>query len=59
MLSGGRIAHPLLIGLVNIKMSTRLKLSSHLFMLTALLPVAKFIHLNRCIHSVLKDRLVH
>ena len=59
MLSGGRIAHPLLIGLANIKMSTRLKLLSHLFMLTALLPVPNFIHPSRRMHSVLEDRLVH
>ncbi|KAF8440985.1 hypothetical protein L210DRAFT_3356177, partial [Boletus edulis BED1] len=34
---GGRVAHPLLISLANIKMSTCLKLSSRSFMLTALL----------------------
>jgi len=59
MLSGGRLAHPLLIGLANIKMSTRLKLSSHSFMLTALLPVPNFIHPSRRMRGVLKDRLVH
>ena len=42
MLSGGCIAHPPLIGLANIKMSTRLKLLSHSFMLTALLPIPQF-----------------
>ncbi|KAF8425395.1 hypothetical protein L210DRAFT_3421273 [Boletus edulis BED1] len=44
---GGRVAHPLLISLANIKMSTRLKLSSRSFMLTALLPVPKFVHKNK------------
>ena len=58
-LSGGHVAHPLLIGLANIKMSTRLKLSSHSFMLTALLPIPKFIHPSRRMHGVLEDRLVH
>ena len=59
MLSGGRIAHPLLVGLANIKTSTRLKLSSHSLMLTALLPVSKFIHWNKCMHGILKDWLIH
>ena len=58
-LSGGHVAHPLFIGLANIKMSTRLKLSSHSLMLTALLPIPNFIHPNRCMHSVLRDWLVH
>ncbi|KIM62467.1 hypothetical protein SCLCIDRAFT_119577, partial [Scleroderma citrinum Foug A] len=58
-MTGDRLAHPLLIGIANIKMSTRLKLSSNAFMLTALLPVPKFVHENKCMHSVLEDRLIH
>ncbi|KIJ19517.1 hypothetical protein PAXINDRAFT_8007 [Paxillus involutus ATCC 200175] len=58
-LSGSRVAHPLLIGLANIKMSTRLKLSLHSLMLTALLPVPKFIHKNKCMRGLLEDRLIH
>lgn len=58
-LCGGRVAHPLLISLANIKMSTRLKLSSRSFMLTALLPVPKFVHKIKCMRGVLEDRLIH
>ncbi|KAG1816744.1 uncharacterized protein BJ212DRAFT_1299501 [Suillus subaureus] len=43
MMTSDRVAHPLLISLANIHMSTRLKLSSNTFVLTAL-PVPKFIH---------------
>lgn len=53
------MAHPLLISLANIKMSTRLKLSSRAFLLTALLPVPKFIHKNKRMKGVLEDRLIH
>ncbi|KAF8129618.1 hypothetical protein EV363DRAFT_1168728, partial [Boletus edulis] len=56
---GGRVAHPLLISLANIKMSTRLKLSSRSFMLTALPPVPKFVHKNKRMRGVLGDRLIH
>jgi Plavaka transposase len=40
-------------------MSTRLKLSSEAFLLTALLPIPKFIHKSRRIRSLLADRLIH
>ncbi|KAG1733273.1 hypothetical protein EDB19DRAFT_1830994 [Suillus lakei] len=49
---GDRIAHPLLVGLVNISMSTQLKTSSNSFVLTALLPIPKFIHKNKHIYIV-------
>ena len=58
-MTSNRIAHPLLIGIGNIKMSTCLKLSSNLFMLTALLPVLKFIHEKKHMCGVLEDRLIH
>jgi hypothetical protein len=58
-LCGGRVAHPLLVSLANIKMSMRLKLSSSLFMLTALLPIPKFTHKNKRMCGVLEDRLIH
>ena len=58
-MTGDRVAHPLLIGLANIKMSTRLKLSLNSFMLTALLPVPKFIHEKKRMRGVLEDRLIH
>ncbi|KAH7920650.1 hypothetical protein BV22DRAFT_1107578 [Leucogyrophana mollusca] len=58
-MTGDRVAHPLLVGLANIHMSTRSKLSSNAFMLTALLPVAKFLHPTKRMRGVLQDRLVH
>jgi hypothetical protein len=58
-LTGDRVAHPLLISLANIHMNTRLKSSSNAFLLTALLPVPKFIHKNKRMKGVLQDRLVH
>ncbi|KAG1808474.1 hypothetical protein EV424DRAFT_1574242 [Suillus variegatus] len=59
MMTGDRVAHPLLISLANIHMSTRLKSSSNAFVLTALLPVPKFIHKKKCMRGVLEDRLIH
>ncbi|KAI6035326.1 hypothetical protein F5J12DRAFT_902149 [Pisolithus orientalis] len=58
-LCGGRVAHPLLVSLANIKMSTCLKLSSNSFMLATLLPVPKFMHKNKHMHGLLEDRLIH
>ncbi|KAG1794236.1 uncharacterized protein HD556DRAFT_1443180 [Suillus plorans] len=58
-MTGGHIAHPLLISLANIKMATRNKASSHVFLLTALLPIAEFLHLVKWMQSVLEARLVH
>ena len=57
-LCSGRVTHPLL-SLTNLKMSTHLKLSLNSFMLMALLPVPKFTHKNRCLRSLLEDRLIH
>ena len=58
-MTGDCVAHPLLIGMANIKMLTHLKLSSNSFMLTALLPVPKFIHEKKRMNGVLEDRLIH
>ncbi|KAH7918132.1 hypothetical protein BV22DRAFT_1051938, partial [Leucogyrophana mollusca] len=58
-MTGDRVAHPLLIGLANVHMNTHLKLSSHSFMLTALLPVAKFLHPTKRMRGVLQERLIH
>ncbi|KAG1897426.1 uncharacterized protein F5891DRAFT_1129905 [Suillus fuscotomentosus] len=59
MMMGDRVVHPLLISLANIPMSTRLKTSLNSFVLTALLPMPKFLHKKKCMHGVLEDRLVH
>lgn len=58
-MTGARIAHPLLLGLANICMCTRTKLSSKAFMLTALLPIPKYLHPNQRMRGMLEDRLVH
>ncbi|KAG1807617.1 uncharacterized protein BJ212DRAFT_1281805, partial [Suillus subaureus] len=58
-MTGARIAHPLLLGLANIHMHTWMKLSSKAFMLTALLPILKYLHPNQRMHGVLEDCLVH
>ncbi|KAG2131043.1 hypothetical protein DEU56DRAFT_872231 [Suillus clintonianus] len=59
MMTGDRVAHPFLISLVNIHMSTRLKTSSGAFLLTALLPVPKFTHKKKHLRGVLEDCLIH
>ncbi|KAG1836785.1 hypothetical protein DFJ58DRAFT_846769 [Suillus subalutaceus] len=59
VLTGNHVAHPLLVSLANICMNTQLKSSSNSFMLTALLPVTKFLHKNKCMCGVLADCLVH
>ncbi|KAI5995118.1 hypothetical protein EDD15DRAFT_2165351 [Pisolithus albus] len=59
VLTGDRVAHPLLISLANIKMATRLKSSSHSFLLAALLPIPKFIHKNKQMKGVLEAHLIH
>ncbi|KAG1834198.1 hypothetical protein EV424DRAFT_1532426 [Suillus variegatus] len=58
-MTGGRVAHPLLISLANIKMATQNKASSHAFLLTALFPITKFLHPVKQMQSVLEARLVH
>jgi len=58
-LTGDRAAHPLLIGLANIHMNTRMKSSSNALLLTALLPIPKFIHKNKRMRGMLTDRLIH
>ncbi|KAI6010464.1 hypothetical protein EDC04DRAFT_2871206 [Pisolithus marmoratus] len=59
VLTGDCITHPLLISLTNIKMATRLKLSSHMFLLTTLLLIPKFIHKNKQMKGVLEACLIH
>ena len=58
-MTGDRIAHPVLLSLANICMATRMKTSSHTFVLTALLPCPKFLVKDRPIRSVLENRVVH
>ncbi|KAI6023000.1 hypothetical protein BKA83DRAFT_4493100 [Pisolithus microcarpus] len=56
---GGKVAHPLLISLANIRMNVQNKASSHAFLLTALMPIVEFIHPIPRIRSVLEARLFH
>ncbi|KIK25455.1 hypothetical protein PISMIDRAFT_36003, partial [Pisolithus microcarpus 441] len=56
---GGKVAHPLLISLANIRMNVRNKGSSHAFLLTALMPIAEFIYPVTRICSVLEACLFH
>ena len=58
-MTGDRVTRLLLISLVNIKMATHLKLSSHAFLLAALLPVPKFVHNNKQMKGVLEAHLIH
>jgi hypothetical protein len=43
-MTGGHVAHLLLISLTNLFMDFQMKASNHAFLLLALLPVPKFIH---------------
>ncbi|KIJ13587.1 hypothetical protein PAXINDRAFT_80744 [Paxillus involutus ATCC 200175] len=58
-MTGGQVAHPLLLSLVNIKMEHRNKASNHRFLLAALLPVVEFIHPTKRMQMILNDRLIH
>ncbi|KAG6372948.1 hypothetical protein JVT61DRAFT_6988 [Boletus reticuloceps] len=55
----GKVAHPLLISLANIKMHARNKAAAHGFLLLALLPFPEFIHETARMQSVLEARLFH
>ncbi|KAG2137000.1 hypothetical protein DEU56DRAFT_912773 [Suillus clintonianus] len=59
MMTGARVAHPLLLGLANIRMRTHTKLSSKAFMLAALLPILQYLHPNQRMRGMLEDRLIH
>ncbi|KAG2055947.1 hypothetical protein BDR06DRAFT_858599, partial [Suillus hirtellus] len=58
-MTGARVAHPLLLGLANIRMCTHTKLSSRAFLLTALLPIPQYLHPNQRMRGMLEDRLIH
>ncbi|KAI6004772.1 hypothetical protein EDD15DRAFT_2155216 [Pisolithus albus] len=57
--SGGKVSHPLLMSLANIRSEVRKKVSHHAFVPVAFLPVVDFIHNNQRMKSVLSDRLYH
>ena len=59
VMSGNRMAHPLILSGANIDADVRSKGSLHAHILLALLPIASFIHKTTHVHSLLSDRLVH
>jgi len=59
VMTGNRMAHPLLISLANIDPDIRSKGSLHAHVLLALLLVASFLHPKTRIRSLLSDRLIH
>ncbi|KAG6372918.1 hypothetical protein JVT61DRAFT_6943 [Boletus reticuloceps] len=58
-MSGNCVAHPVLISLTNINVCIRSKTSLHVYLLLALLPVAKFTHKTTHVHTLLQDHLFH
>ncbi|KAI6095947.1 hypothetical protein EDD16DRAFT_1501234, partial [Pisolithus croceorrhizus] len=49
VMSGNQMAYPLLISLANIALEIRSKISMHMYLLLALLPIPKFLHKDTCI----------
>ncbi|KAH9015454.1 hypothetical protein EDB85DRAFT_1868605 [Lactarius pseudohatsudake] len=58
-MTGGRVAHPLLISLANLLMDFRMKGTNHAFLLLALLPIPNFIHKDSKTRGILENRMVH
>ena len=58
-MTGDHSAHPLLITLANINSSVRLSSSSHSLQLLALIPVPKFVGVQKKIRGILENRLTH
>ena len=59
VMSGNRMAHPVLISLANINACLCSKTSLHAYLLLMLLPIAKFMHKTTQVRSLLQDWLVH
>ncbi|KAI5987639.1 hypothetical protein EDD15DRAFT_2371999 [Pisolithus albus] len=59
VMTGNRVAHPVLISLANIDASIRSKTSLHGYLLLALLPIPKFVHKTTRVRGLLQDRLIH
>ncbi|KAJ7130254.1 hypothetical protein C8R44DRAFT_872081 [Mycena epipterygia] len=58
-MTGNRVAHPFLLSIANIQMEYRMKASHQIFLLTAMVPVAKFNVKNKEHRGVLNNRLYH
>ncbi|KAF7973382.1 hypothetical protein HWV62_15481 [Athelia sp. TMB] len=59
VMTGDRVAHPVLISLANISATLRTKSSHHAFLLLALLPIPKFLEKNKKARGIMGDRLIH
>ncbi|KAE9388440.1 hypothetical protein BT96DRAFT_960210 [Gymnopus androsaceus JB14] len=59
VITGNRVAHPLLISLANIDSSLLSKASQHLFNLLALIPIPKFVEKRTSVKGILENRLYH
>ncbi|KAJ7052417.1 hypothetical protein C8F01DRAFT_1333027 [Mycena amicta] len=58
VMNGDRMAHPFLLSLANLHTDVAMKASSHAFLMTALLPVAKFMCAKK-LRGVMERRLFH
>ncbi|KAK6971672.1 hypothetical protein R3P38DRAFT_3336665 [Favolaschia claudopus] len=58
VMNGDRVAHPFLISLANLDMEFQMKASNHTFMMTALLPIPKFLCPQE-IRGLMERRLYH
>ncbi|KAJ7065071.1 hypothetical protein C8F01DRAFT_983641 [Mycena amicta] len=58
VMNGDRMAHPLLLSLANLQMDVAMKASNHAFLMTALLPVVKFMCAKE-LRGVMESRLFH
>ncbi|KAE9387330.1 hypothetical protein BT96DRAFT_765807, partial [Gymnopus androsaceus JB14] len=59
VITGNRVAHPLLISLANVHSSIRSKASNHLFSLLALIPIPRYTNSKREVNGVCENRLYH
>jgi hypothetical protein len=59
VMTGDRMAHPVLLSLANIHANIRMKSSTRAFLLVALLPCPKFVTKDAATRGVLENRLVH
>ncbi|KAJ6582017.1 hypothetical protein B0H19DRAFT_930711 [Mycena capillaripes] len=58
VMNGDRVAHPFLTSLANINMNFLMKASNHAFVMTALVPVPKFL-CHKDIRGLMERRLLH
>ncbi|KAE9384833.1 hypothetical protein BT96DRAFT_841644, partial [Gymnopus androsaceus JB14] len=59
VITGNRVAHPLLISMANIDTEVRSKASNHLFNLLALIPIPRYTHPKQEVNGVCENRLYH